>query len=174
MSCVSGEGLEVTEYTLGADKTVQRGDTFKHTIVLSGVFGDSPALKKLARWLSHVAYLGCGFCQGGLKDGGGMYFLGYDEPVGYGAFAPFEREDYGAHSEHAVGWKLCGDECVLLSDQDQRDQRDRAGKVDRGEKLPTDVGCKGTSVFCQGARVRALRQPVCCANGWGGEAHPSP
>ena len=75
-----------------------------HTIVLSGVFGDSPALKKLARWLSHVAFFGCGFCmlRGTKVSGGGMYFLGYDKKVGFGAFAPNERE-HGAHSEHQRG-----------------------------------------------------------------------
>jgi hypothetical protein len=136
----------VTEYKLGEDNAVVQGDTFKHTILLSGVFGDSPAMKKLARWLSHAAYFGCGFCmmRGTKVGGGGMYFLGYAHPTSYGPFAPNEREGYGAHSEHAVGWGLCGDAAMRLSDAFQRC---RADVVDRGERLPTDVGCHGRSIF---------------------------
>lgn len=126
---------------------MQQGDTFLHTIVLSGVFGDSPALKKLARWLSHAAYFGCGFCmlRGTKVPGAGMYFLGYDKKVGFGAFAPNERE-HGAHSEHAEGHGRCGDRKLRLSD---KQQRERADLVDRGQILPTDVGSHGTSVFVQ-------------------------
>jgi hypothetical protein len=47
--------MTVTEYRLDADNRVQQGQTFQHTILLSGVFGDSPAIKKLAHWLSHAA-----------------------------------------------------------------------------------------------------------------------
>jgi hypothetical protein len=57
---------------MGADNKVEKGATFKHTILLGGVFGDSPAIKKLAHRLSHAAYLTglwvlytTGICRGG-------------------------------------------------------------------------------------------------------------
>jgi hypothetical protein len=137
----------VTPYKLGADNRVQQEQPFQHTILLSGVFGDSPAIKKLAHWLSHAAYLGCGYCKsrGTVgEDGKGMYQLGYTEPNSYGTFRPKEVEDYGAHSEHAEGVAMCGDEAVMLSHQDQLD---RAAAVDQGLMLPTEVGSHGTSPF---------------------------
>jgi hypothetical protein len=138
----------VTEYRVGADNKVEQGATFKHTILLSGAFGDSPAIKKLAHWLSHVAYLGCGYClvRGTVPQGGrGMYFKGYDAPTSSGAFAPDELRRFGAHSDHAAGGLVhCGDADAALDDQAQCE---RAAVVDYGDRLPADVGSHGTSPF---------------------------
>mgnify|MGYP001810129151 FL=1 len=49
-----------------------------HKILLGGVFGDSPGIKKLARWLSHSAYLGCGYCMlKGTYAANAVRFCGY-------------------------------------------------------------------------------------------------
>lgn len=56
-----------------------------HKILLGGVFGDSPGIKKLARWLSHAAYLGCGYCLlKGTYAAGAVRFFGYVEPTNTG------------------------------------------------------------------------------------------
>lgn len=57
---------------------------FVHRAFLGAAYGDSPIQKKLSRWLSHTATLGCGFCcLRGVHpvDGSrrGMYFTGYKE-----------------------------------------------------------------------------------------------
>ena len=146
----TGQGLQVTEYKLDAANKVERGASFKHTILLSGVFGDSPATKKLAHWLSHAAYLGCGYCllRGRVPDGGsGMYFGGYAADTSYGAFKPNEVKHYGAHSEYAVGMARCGDDVAALTHQQQCA---RAKAVDQNKVLPTDVGSHGTSPFVRG------------------------
>jgi hypothetical protein len=113
----TGEGLTVTEYRMGADNRLEQGATFKHTILLSGVFGDSPAIKKLAHWLSHAAYLGCGYCTlwGTVGEGGkGMYFPGYVNGTSFGVFRPKEVQRYGAHSDFRQGVAEPGAEEVTL------------------------------------------------------------
>lgn len=62
--------------------------TLQHMLILSAAVADSPARQKWSGWLSHHAYLACGYCQFcGSKGGdaerglkGGMYFFGYVEP----------------------------------------------------------------------------------------------
>jgi hypothetical protein len=132
---------------MGADNKMEKGATFKHTILLSGVFGDSPAIKKLAHWLSHAAYLGCGYCtlRGTVGEGGkGMYFPGYVNGTSFGVFRPQEVQRYGAHSEFRQGVAEPGAEEVILS---HKQQCDRAQAVDTQQALPTDLGCHGTSPF---------------------------
>lgn len=148
LHAATGAGLEVTEYKLGADGKVQQAATFRHTILLSGVFGDSPAIKKLAYWLSHAAYLGCGYCvlRGSVGPAGnGMYFPGYVKRTSYGAFRPRELQRYGAHDENfRPGVAKAGAPVAALSHQQQCD---RAEAVDTQQALPNDVGCHGTSPF---------------------------
>lgn len=134
---------------MGGDNKVHPAATFKHTILLSGVFGDSPAIKKLAHWLSHAAYLGCGYCllRGTVGEGGkGMYFPGYVNGTSYGFFRPKELQKYGAHSDFRQGVTQPGADAVTL---DHKQQCDRADVVDKGQALPTDLGCHGTSPFVQ-------------------------
>lgn len=70
MSPTAGEGLLVTD---SHTKT-----TFRHTVYLANVYGDSPAQKKLSKWLSHAAYLGCGYCRmSAVRDGRNMAYYGY-------------------------------------------------------------------------------------------------
>lgn len=51
---------------------------------LLGAFGDSPFRAKLAAWLSHAAFLGCGYCEfeatGRGEGSSGICFKGYLEP----------------------------------------------------------------------------------------------
>jgi hypothetical protein len=146
----TGDGLEVTEYRVDADNVVRAAATFKHIVLLGGVFGDSPAIKKLAKWLSHAAYLGCGYCllRGTVPAGGhGMYFAGYAQPTCHGTLCPNELKYYGAQntlSDTKQGY--CGDEDIVLS---HVAQLARAIVVDGGGHLPTDQGCHGTSPFVE-------------------------
>lgn len=77
----------MTEHKRQADGSATR--SFTHRVLLGGNFGDSPGQKKWAFWLSHAAYLGCGYCllRGTPGPGGyGMYFKGYLEPTPYGVW----------------------------------------------------------------------------------------
>ena len=137
----------MVDHTAGADGKVQQR-SFKHTILLGGVFGDSPGIKKVAKWLSHSAYLGCGYCmlRGTTGDKGGMYFVGYLAPTSYGAFAPGERQHAGAHSQHAAGTALCGAPETKLS---HKKQRNRAKMVDKKKVDATNVGSHGLSCIVE-------------------------
>lgn len=151
-----GTPLIVTEHKLSADHKTIDQRTFGHTILLGGVFGDSPGIKKLAQWLSHAAYLGCGYCWlRGTKAGagGGMYFKGYAEPTSYGHFEPGEFEQLGAHHQQARK-ALCGDPCTHLSSAMQQARANLVEGTTRdaeGQPVepahPSDMGCSGTSAF---------------------------
>jgi hypothetical protein len=65
---------------------------FQHRPFLAAVYGDSIGLKKLQAWLSHSAYLGCGYCElRGVYRGHAMRWLGYKEPVPYGTDLVFDE-----------------------------------------------------------------------------------
>ena len=52
-----------------------------HHIILGGVYADTPAQKKLSKWMGHSSYLGCGHCMLLGKcgpTGHGMCFQGYE------------------------------------------------------------------------------------------------
>lgn len=54
----------------------------RHYVILGGIYADTPAQRKLSKWLGHSAYLGCGHCMllGTVgPNGHGMYFQGYTE-----------------------------------------------------------------------------------------------
>lgn len=149
-----GTPLRVTEHKLAADnKTIEKRE-FGHTILLGGVFGDSPGIKKLARWLSHAAYLGCGYCWLRGIYSGGMYFAGYAEPTSYGNFDPGEFARHGAQSEHAPK-ALCGDPVTHLSASMQRARANivdgqhsqAAAQGDDEPRDPSDMGSLGVSIF---------------------------
>lgn len=100
----------------------------QHKILLGGIFGDSPGIKKLSRWLSHSAFLGCGYCWiRGTYAAGAVRFTGYLHPV-----------------ETALGPPaLCGAAEAAL-DHDAHMQR--AQIVDAKLRQPSAVGCHGLSV----------------------------
>jgi hypothetical protein len=102
-----GSGLFVEEHRLNAQQQLEKRD-FHHKILLGGVYGDSPGIKKVAKWLSHSAYLGCGYCLLRGKHSSGMYFQGYHAPTCYGPLGPREVKDGLVHvpartSEDAEG-----------------------------------------------------------------------
>ena len=57
-------------------------------VFVCSIAADSPALRKLSKWLLHSAFLGCGWCllngSHNPDTGRGMYFLGYGEAVAAG------------------------------------------------------------------------------------------
>ena len=64
-----------------------RRERLQHYIILGGIYADTPAQRKMSKWLSHAAYLGCGHCvllgtPG--PTGRGMYFTGYEEKIAAG------------------------------------------------------------------------------------------
>jgi hypothetical protein len=99
-----------------------------HKILLGAVYGDSPGIKKLARWLSHAAYLGCGYCWiKGTYAAGAVRFTGYLCEVEHKLSEPV----------------LCGAKGTALT---HKDHVARAELVDSKEEQPSDVGCHGTSI----------------------------
>lgn len=148
-SAITGTDLNVKEHILEPDNKTISKTPLAHRILLGGVFGDSPGIKKLAHWLSHAAYLGCGYCFVRGQKAGGMYFKGYLEPTSYGWFAVGEFGRDGA--QHMGTLKaFCGDPDTHVDDAGQRA---RANKVegttqDGGEpRDPSDMGCNGWSPF---------------------------
>ena len=78
---IAGEGLEVVEHLKNAGGVVVP-TRLQHFIILGGIYADTPAQRKLSKWLGHSAYLGCGHCMllGTVgPNGHGMYFQGYTE-----------------------------------------------------------------------------------------------
>jgi hypothetical protein len=66
--------------------------TLRHTVLLSGVYGDTPAQQKLTCFLGHSAYLGHGHCcMRATRVGNTMLWLGYAEPTYFGYFATGAR-----------------------------------------------------------------------------------
>ena len=47
----------------GIQVVLPNGDTKIHYVLVSAVFGDEPASKKISHWKQHGAYLGCGYCD---------------------------------------------------------------------------------------------------------------
>ena len=82
-----------------------------HSVVLSGVYADTPARAQMSKFMGHGAIMGCGWCtlRGASQPRGGVYFCGYDAPTTYGYL---HRNQRG---------KMChaGDEVSLLTHEDQ-------------------------------------------------------
>jgi hypothetical protein len=141
-------GLDVVEHTMGPDQQMQRRP-LKLVLLLGGVFGDTPADRKLALWLGHAAYLGCGYCllRGTYQNG--MYFLGYSQPTEYGRFKPDERKGGDAPPDAAAPTAFCSDPVTHLPHAKQlarglfidRLQGTAAAKAE----TCSDLGCHGTS-----------------------------
>ena len=146
----AGDGLLVTEQLDTGVAGPGQSRQFKHTMLLGGLYGDSPGIKKIAKWLSHSAYLGCVYCLLRGTHSGGMYFLGYAGPTHAGSFAANEVSDVGAHSQDGTGaLALCGDAAAALSHQQQVARallvEGRVQGVEQGSIKPRDVGSNGLS-----------------------------
>jgi hypothetical protein len=131
----AAEALVVTKHT----KAEGSGDIIRqrinHRILLGGVYGDSPGLKKVNRWMLHSATLGCGYCPIRAQrrsEGSGNYYGGYAAPV------PVPGLLLNPPAPAAVEM-LCGDYHLT-----HEDHVERAAMVDRGEVQPRQVGCHGT------------------------------
>lgn len=83
LSCLShaaGVGIEISP--AGKDAQGGRLKKFLHHVVVTGVYGDSPARVKMMKGLSHAAYMGCQFCLfNGEMQHRAMRFLGYAAPA---------------------------------------------------------------------------------------------
>lgn len=121
-------GLDVTEHARVGNSIEQRRCT--HKMLLGAVYGDSPGIKKLAKWLSHSAYLGCGYCLlRGTYAEGAVRFLGYLTPTNTsidGCFA------------------MCGDPAIRI---DHAWQSSRADAVADDGVDGVTVGCNGRSTL---------------------------
>lgn len=125
--CLStGPGVLVTE-----TKSDGASRSFHHRVFITGVYGDTPALKKLQGWLAHNARLGCGWCWlRSVRDGNAQYWYGYENAV-----------DAGRLTEQPTT-ALCGDGSTRLT---SRQQEQRALEVVDGNVQATEVGCHGIS-----------------------------
>ncbi len=148
----SGEGqhsgLMVVEHLRDGNGFVQKRP-FCHTILLSGVAGDTPAIKKVAMWCGHGAFLGCGYCTlRGQRVANAMRFLGYSKATPWG-LCP--------RTQDAEGRCFAGDNACKLSHENQLE---RAEDVERERITPgvnpkalkargLELGCHGLSPVIQ-------------------------
>ena len=133
----AGTPLEVTEHTVEDGQVRQK--TIQHTILLGGVYGDSPGIKKLALWLGHAAYLGCGYCL--LK---GTYLQRAMRYLGYAKKTHSALQDQ--HDPSKCLEVYCGDARVLL---DEEKQRARDDLVASGKLTAEQAGTHGMSCIVE-------------------------
>ncbi|CAL8471876.1 g11418 [Coccomyxa elongata] len=78
----------------------------RHYTILGGIYADTPAQRKLSKWLGHSAYLGCDHClllgTVGPNDHG-MYFQGYTEMRAAGNAALRARHAWKWDSRRPAG-----------------------------------------------------------------------
>lgn len=143
--------------------------TLRHYVILGGVYADTPAQRKLSKWMGHSAYLGCGHCTMLGTWDNGMYFQGYTEEkaAGIRSVIPATLQSawqiqryyciYG-DSEHAMHpgpfhrlfdlniegsqGKACGTDRIKLS---HAQQWARAMLMEQPGTAARDVGCHGIS-----------------------------
>jgi len=84
----SGNGMKVTEHILRNNTgEVAQGRTFTHKVLLTGIYADTPANRKLSLAMGHAATLGCLHCSLRGTHSNGMRFLGYSERTDAGTHA---------------------------------------------------------------------------------------
>jgi hypothetical protein len=120
---------------------------FIHRIILSGVAADVPAMRKLALWLSHAAYLGCGWCwlRSVREDANANWWAGYTRPVPCGevrAGAADEVSLAGRRSSKAEG--------IFVSEQQQLERGRRAEASGGADATCAALGSKGVSPIVSG------------------------
>jgi hypothetical protein len=122
----------------------------EHIFLCSGVYGDTPAQKKVSCSLGHSAYLACHQCtMRGVRgpNGRGMYFpVSADAGATYGMFLPGERDNIASRGAVASSARPCN-----VGDADTKLEHDecvaRAEAVESGVAQSSDVGCHGFSPF---------------------------
>jgi hypothetical protein len=125
-------------------------EAVQHIFLCSGVYGDTPAQKKVSCSQGHSAYLACHqCCMRGVRgpNNRGMYFpLTAETGATYGFFGAGEREAIAAKVAGASSARPCsvGDDAPKL---DHDDCVARAQAVDDGRMQGSDVGCHGISPF---------------------------
>ena len=113
--------------------------TMAHSFLLSGVYADTPAGKKLTKHAGQSSYLGCGhcWCMGVYAEGS----MRFPPKLRYGRFKKGERE--GLLPDYS---KPCtvGDDCTKLS---HVMHVHRGEVMDMGTRKFEDLGCHGTTPF---------------------------
>lgn len=118
--------------------------SFLHRMLLSAVHADTPAGRKLALWLAHNAYRGCGWCWllSVRSEDGVNFWPGYCEPVPYGVHNP-AQVTAGPSSQQPQALKALAGATFVTEEQ----QRARAAAVAAGKAEATCVGCHGPSLI---------------------------
>jgi hypothetical protein len=77
-----GTGFELLQRRRQADGSITTSTARVH-VVLTAQHADTPANRKMTKWMSHTAQRGCGYCvlMGKKAPGGGMCFGGYQQPT---------------------------------------------------------------------------------------------
>ena len=117
------------------------GEVVPHHAVLGGVYGDTPAARKLNKWLGHSSFLSCGYCLlRGDNRSGTMRFLGYAQTTACGALPPIgtDRQCF------------CGDSSLLLSDEQQRERAEYLQSLPHAtrKQVSSQVQVAGGYVLC--------------------------
>lgn len=141
-TAIAGVGLHVP--------ATATSPSFIHRMLLSAVHADTPAGRKLALWLAHNAYRGCGWCWllSVRSEDGVNFWPGYCAPVPYGVHiaaqtstAPSSQGASAGQQQQPPALKaLAGD--TFVTDQQQRE---RGAAVAAGTAEATCYGCHGPS-----------------------------
>ena len=145
-----------------------------HHVILAGIYADTPAQKKLSKWMGYSSYLGCGHCMFLGKcgpTGHGMYFQGYEEARAAGWFRVCRHLPLYSCQAHVAFAFICPNPphrhyagpfwtnrnldvkgswgTKFCGDPSIKltdaEQRVRADLVERGQESPKDMGCHGWS-----------------------------
>ena len=117
-----------------------------HYAILTGWYGDSPALKKIQLWNSYAARFGCGYCTLRSEPGpnaGGRYYYGYSMPAVCGLDLQVNVAT-GAMQNGPGFLTMCGHPRAYLTEEAQLS---RGRLVDHSEdgNLFRLLGCHGVS-----------------------------
>lgn len=119
---------------------------FKHRILVSGIAADTPAQRKLSRWLAHNAYRGCGWCwlHSQRSPDNVQFWGGYAAPAPAGEYVP---------GQQPTALKYAGDTCVTEEEQRRRAREVQAASSSgaaAAERAAQRLGCHGPSPLVEG------------------------
>ena len=154
VGAVRGQPLLVQQVTRTSDGSLAV-TTLRHRIFLSGVYGDTPANRKLSLHLGHMALLACPYCFGkAQKCGGATCFGGYCSAVPTGC--PPALRQLGPDFAAVPATAKCGDAGVKLSSDMQRAraaelpvQLARAPNATARATVIKEFGIHGESLFAE-------------------------